>query len=378
MEDKKVKKDIEIEKYFDGELSPKEVKSFEHKMTEDPVFGRNVETHGKIREALKEIERRALFFKKMGDFHKEVDGVGVQPEEDALEAAISSQPIKEGSSMRVSLRSRLLIESGIVAAGVALIVAFLFFPFEKDNKEIRQEIGTHSEKINVIDTTRRIALAKKDVLPKKVDVDIFSSSHTAVAVSVNGYFIVNSSNVTGGNQRLIGVNLEDKVSYPFEVIASDKILGISLIKIADTVFKGFPLNLPYVFSRKEVKMGEDVMLLGVPQNDITYHKGYVKSTGQRNMDSTRFHLAINDIDVSLGSVVMNRRGEVLGIVSQNEGEGRNLKIAGIHSSYLLSFLNTCMEKNDLKDLKIPYKNYLYGYNDIRMMEKVSPYVFSID
>ena len=44
----------------------------------------------------------------------------------------------------------------------------------------------------------------------------------------------------------------------------------------------------------------------------------------------------------------------------------------------MAFLNVCREENNLKDLIIPVKNYLFGYNDMRMMEKVSPYMFSID
>ncbi len=61
--------DLDIEKYFDGELSKAQVAAFEEKMQVDALFAREVREHRQIRKDLRVIGQRLMLLELMEQSH---------------------------------------------------------------------------------------------------------------------------------------------------------------------------------------------------------------------------------------------------------------------------------------------------------------------
>ena len=165
---------------------------------------------------------------------------------------------------------------------------------------------------------------------KKHNTQRYESLGSGLIVSEDGYILTNE-HVVDKNVS-IRVTLESKLEYPAEVIGTDKLTDLALIKME--VPEGLKLETATLGNSDSVRVGEWVLAVGNPYGfDRTVSFGIVSGKG-RTLDLPNNMPLLNDfiqtdaaIDPgSSGGPLLNLRGEIIGINSIGVGRMQGFTI----------------------------------------------------
>ncbi len=187
------------------------------------------------------------------------------------------------------------------------------------------------------DAEQTYEIERADITPKRAEPEVTTaagstpikepivSSGTGFFISPDGYFLTNYHVIE--NAKALKIILKNGQSYPVTIIKADKANDIALGK-ADLK----TLFLPLASSIK-ADMGEEVLTLGYPFISLT-GKDQKATFGRINalngiMDDYRFY----QIDVPVqpgnsGGPLINKKGQVIGIVTQSLNSLIALKLTG--------------------------------------------------
>ncbi len=135
-------------------------------------------------------------------------------------------------------------------------------------------------------------------------------------ISADGDILTNHHVIDGAD--LVVVRLTDRREFEAEVIGSDPLSDVALLRI-----KADDLPILRVGRSDALKAGEWVMAIGSPfgflENTVT--AGIVSGVGRRSLDPTQNYVPFIQTDVAInrgnsGGPLLNTRGEVVGINSQ--------------------------------------------------------------
>ncbi|MBL7883521.1 MAG: Do family serine endopeptidase, partial [Bacteroidia bacterium] len=148
-----------------------------------------------------------------------------------------------------------------------------------------------------------------------------TSNGSGVIISADGYIVTNNHVIQNGDK--IEITLNDKRSYPAEVIGKDPTTDLALLKIKET-------NLPFVNygNSDNVKVGEWVLAVGNPFNlTSTVTAGIISAKGRNinllDNDPSKGLYPIESFlqtDAAVnpgnsGGALVNTKGELIGINS---------------------------------------------------------------
>ena len=142
------------------------------------------------------------------------------------------------------------------------------------------------------------------------------------SVIEKGYYIITNShvieNAIHSEKSLITVTLTDGTSYPADVVGSDTVGDIAILKIKES--KSLPVA---VLANKnyDLKVGEDIIAIGNPLGQLggTVTNGFVSALDREiEIDGVKMNLLQIDAPVNPGNSgggLFNLRGELVGIVN---------------------------------------------------------------
>jgi S1-C subfamily serine protease len=148
------------------------------------------------------------------------------------------------------------------------------------------------------------------------------------------------------------------------------------MKIEDDNFKS-PGAVPYSISRSSTDLAEPVFTLGYPRDEIVYGQGYLSAkTGFRG-DTLSCQIAIAANPGNSGGPVLNRHGEVIGILSTRQTSAEGVVFA-IRSKYIYHALND-LKKQDtaFEKLKIVSSSPLKGIDRVQQVKKIEDFVYMV-
>ncbi len=313
-----------VEKYCLGLMDDKEKMFFEIEMESNPALNNLVQEHKTLLQAFDHHNNKEFISYSLDSIHKH------------------SHSHTEVILKHLKLTVNKYWRTASVAASVAFMASTLTFliarsVYKKDThaqyQQLKGEINTIKKDQRAIKT--EVDKVKKDVVPLPDYPSKFSG--TGFAISKNGYLVTNL-HVVDGYTKIFTVT-EDGVGHQSEVIATDEVNDIAILKIIESDFS-FDGKLPYsIRNRSNLNLANRVYSLGFPKNEIVYNEGYISSTTGFEGDTNRFQLELPSGPGVSGAPIIDESGNILGIISGKQSQTEGVTYA-IKSKALLNLVKT--------------------------------------
>lgn len=203
-------------------------------------------------------------------------------------------------------------------------------------------------------------------------------SWTGTGYAIGNKYVVTNNHVVDRAKNIIikGIKGDMNNGYSAEVVATDKTNDIAVLKITDSLFRGFG-TIPYSVSSRMADVGEDVYVLGYPLtqalgDEIKLTNGIVNSRTGYQGDVSTYQISAPVQPGNSGGPMFDNKGNVIGIVVAGVPGAENVGYA-VKNSYL----KILIESAGL-DIKFPTNNTISTYSLTEKVKCVKNFVFYIE
>ncbi len=198
---------------------------------------------------------------------------------------------------------------------------------------------------------------------------------TGFLVDVNNNYIITNAHVAreGKNQLIIENNKGEQ--FAADAVYVDVARDLAILKIKDSNFKKLA-PVPFVVRKTNAGLGEQVYMLGFPKQEIVYGEGYVSAKNGYQMDTIYCQLNTAANEGSSGSPVINRKGELIGILTSSERNAAGVVYA-IKSINIHRAIEEAKKIEANAGIKITSAAGLKGLDRESQIKKLEDYVFMI-
>jgi serine protease Do len=190
----------------------------------------------------------------------------------------------------------------------------------------------------------------------------------------NNYIVTNAHVVKQAKKQLVVENSKGE-QFDAQAIHIDVARDLAIIKINDKTFKKLP-SIPYQIRKSSAELGEQVFMLGFPKAEIVYGEGYVSAKNGYQMDTIYCQLNTAANEGSSGSPVINKKGELVGILTSSQKNSQGVVFA-IKSANIFRAVQEAKKKEANADIKINSGSGLKGLDRESQIRKMEDYVFMI-
>ncbi|MDA0681878.1 MAG: serine protease, partial [Bacteroidetes bacterium] len=219
----------------------------------------------------------------------------------------------------------------------------------------------------------------KNTTKRKLKKGEWESNGSGIIISKSGHIITNYHVIKDAEDIEVEFILNDEVQkFSAEIIKSDKVNDLSVIKIVDVNFDGVK-ELPYNFQTISVDVGTDVFALGYPKaltimgKEIKFTDGRISSKTGFKGDITTYQSTTPIQPGNSGGPLFDFKGNLIGIntakIVTEDVEGVSYSIK---SSYLLELVDVLPEK-----ISLPSSTQLASKQLTEQIKILSDYVVLI-
>ncbi|HEY5465056.1 MAG TPA: trypsin-like peptidase domain-containing protein [Hanamia sp.] len=261
--------------------------------------------------------------------------------------------------------------AGIVSLGTASIIS----KYSEDKKVsvitplVDNKLNQFEHKLNQIE--HKLNDATEATVPSRPK---FKANFRATGFLLDGSgYIITNAHVVNHAKNLI---VENKKGDQFfaEPIYVDDTTDLAILKITDTSFKKVN-GLPYTFPRTSAELAEPIFTLGYPREEVVYGEGYLSAQSGYYGDTTSYQISISANPGNSGGPVINKDGEVIGIISSKETNADGVVFA-IKSDNIYDALREIKREKDVT-IKLPNKNTLKGLSRVKQIKKLEDFVYKV-
>ncbi len=187
----------------------------------------------------------------------------------------------------------------------------------------------------------------------------------------NYHVIENAKNI---NVKGIQGDLNKGLSA--EVVATDKVNDIAILRVTDNLFSGFG-TIPYSVSSKMADVGENIFVLGYPLTqtmgeEIKLTDGLISSRTGFQGDIANYQMSAPVQPGNSGGPMFNNKGNVIGIVCAHHAGAENAGYA-----IKISYLKLLIESADL-NITLPSNNIISTLSLPEKVKRVKNFIFFIE
>ncbi|MDB5193126.1 MAG: trypsin-like peptidase protein [Segetibacter sp.] len=355
------------ERYLKGEMSPQEKAYFEELRKTTPEIDQMVVEHSMFLLQINAFGENRDFKHSLHTVHNNLIQTG-----DIKESSAATG----GKVIRLWKKYKRVTAIAASIAGVTAIVmsglVTYFTPVSSKN-ELR-------------DLKRSVAILNHNIKVQSNQINEIKSKAPANAQPGNGGtsflidgkgFLVTNAHVVKGASTIIVQNTKGQ-EFKATISHLDNLKDLAILKIEDVDFKPYA-SLPYSIRRNTVDLGEQIFTLGYPRDEIVYNEGYMSAKTGYNGDTISCQIAVSANPGNSGGPVLNRNGEVIGVLSTAQQNAEGVVFA-IKSKNIFQVMNDLKEKGldtSFAKVKLPTASNIRGLDRVQQIKKIEDCIFMV-
>ena len=354
----------QIERYHRNEMSPVELAAFEAERKKDPELDQMTVEHHFFISQLESYADRKRFKANLHDIHHNLQENG---------EIRSVQPNTRATVVAIWKRYRRVVAFAASVAGVtALLTSGLTAAFSP--KVAIREVEELRRKVNHLERQTSNQRAEINAVRQKIDPALpVTIGGTSFIIDPKGYLITSAHVVEGA--RNIYVQHNDGRDFKARLVMSDRKRDLALLRIEDEDFKpGVPL--PYGFSTRGTELAEPVFTLGYPKDEIVYGEGYLSARSGLKGDTLAYQISINANPGNSGGPILNRKGEVVGILNARQTEAEGVVFA-VRARNIVRFVDEVRAMDETMQIRIPTQSSLRNLDRMQQVRKIQDCVYMV-
>lgn len=360
-----------VERFVKGEMSDQEKIYFEDLRKNNPELDQSVVEHMFFLNELNHFAATKSFKHSLNEVQNKL----------ADEGFVFRKPLG-GKAKVVQLwdkYKRIVAVAAFIAGVVSLFIASLVSAVNNNKttnikplveKIKEQEVKTRQieSKINQMQAGAAVAVVEKPRVASKF-------RGTGFLIDVNNNYIITNAHVASEGKNQLIVENNKREQFAADAVYVDVARDLAILKIRDNSFKKLA-PLPFIIRKTNAGLGEQVFMLGYPKQEIVYGEGYVSAKNGYQMDTIFCQLNTAANEGSSGSPVINKKGELIGILTSSETNAQGVVYA-IKSINIYRAIEEAKKIEGNADLKITSSTSLKGLDREAQIKKLEDYVFMI-
>lgn len=360
-----------VERYISGDMTTDERVNFETLRKTSPEVDQMVVDHTFFIHQMNRFDETKKLKSTLSDIHIDL----------AQNGSIEFPKLKGKAKVvyLVNKFKRVAAIAASIAGLTALTISALMWSISSPVKQ-KNDIEYLSGEINAIKKwnnrqQQEINNVKNYIAPSVPPAEIvYKTGGTGFLIDAKGFLVTNAHVVQNANH--IAVQSNNGKDLSANVVYIDQQRDLAILQIKDLGFKS-PTSIPYSIKKSGGEIAEPIYTLGYPRNDIVYGEGYLAAKTGFNGDTLTCQIDIAANRGNSGSPILNRNGEVIGVLSakQNTAEGA---VFAIHSRFIYDALEEIQKRKDTTlQIKIPASSNLKKVERTQQVKKISDYIYVV-